>query len=111
MGYRKKVAPEHVYRDRQKVCVLDDVRGDLPSQGTRKRSYPTSSVLHPSMEKPRKAPFDSASREEPQLTQFWMLFAPLCSYTELCCLRRNSLEFLLVCGKQNMSFLFVIVGG
>lgn len=97
----------HIYSDRQKVCVLDD----LPSQSTPKCSYPTGSVLHPSVEKPHKAPFTSNGCGKPQQTQVWMLFAPLCNCTELRPPRRNSLEFLLACGKQNISFLFVRIGG
>lgn len=44
MEYRKKVAPVHVYSGRQKVCVLEDVHGDV--QGARKRSYSCSYSEH-----------------------------------------------------------------
>lgn len=111
MEYRNNIAPLHIYSDRQKTCVLEDVRGDLPSQGTWKCSYPADSVLHPSVEKPDKAPFPSSNHEKPQLIQFWMFFALLSSYTELQHLRRNSLAFLLVCGKKSISFLFVRLEG
>lgn len=108
MEYRNKFAPVHICSNWQKVCMLEGVCGDSPSQSI-PVLIPSWLCIVPEHGETSQGSLLSNSHEKPQLAEFWMLFAPFCSYAKLHHPRRKSLEFWLVCGTQN-SFLFLRVG-